>query len=76
MKVKVTERALLARINRALRKDNQQLYRCRADSQAYDELGDFYAMDTALNVVMAKHINLAMWARDLGVLPDWEELQQ
>ncbi|MFB8828215.1 hypothetical protein [Azotobacter salinestris] len=76
MKVKVTERALLARINRALRKDNQQLYRCREDSQAYEELGDFYAVDTAQDVVMARHVDLAMWARDLGMLPDWEELQR
>ncbi|GAB3377704.1 hypothetical protein [Azotobacter armeniacus] len=76
MKVKVTERALLARINRALRKDNQQLYRCREGSQAHGELGDFYAVDTALDVIMAKHIDLAMWARDMGVLPDWEELQR
>ncbi|GAB3479353.1 hypothetical protein [Azotobacter salinestris] len=76
MKVKVTERALLARINRALRKDNQQLCRCREDSQGYAELGDFYAMDTAQDVVMARHVDLAMWARDLGILPDWEELQR
>ncbi|ACO77994.1 hypothetical protein AvCA_17810 [Azotobacter vinelandii CA] len=76
MKVKVTERALLARINRLLRQDNQQLCRCREGSRAYAELGDFYALDTARDVVMARHVDLAMWARDMGILPDWEELQR
>jgi hypothetical protein len=73
-KVPVALRALLARVNRQLRKDEQTLFRCRADSTWHDDLGDFYIVDTRGNSIFAKHVDLTALAKEKGQLKDFEVL--
>ena len=56
-KVKVSDRALEARIKRALEKDGQILKKCRADSRWYSDLGDYYIVNQS-NVIAAQHCSL------------------
>jgi len=36
--------------------------------------GHYYVLNTKMNAVTGKHIDPAKWARELGVLKDWEEV--
>ena len=72
-KVPVTERALFARLSRALKKEGQILRRCRAGTNGHQELGDYYVIGES-NVVSAKHVDLAEWAKESGVLKEYEKL--
>lgn len=76
MKAPVSHRALEARVKRALEKDGQTLKKCREDSRWYNELGEHYTVDVELNCVNAKHVDLEAWARELGVLKDFESVMQ
>ena len=75
MKKTVTERALMARINRKLAHEGQILKKCRADTRSYQDLGDFYLVNIYQNAVYGQHINLEGLGQELGVLQDWEELE-
>lgn len=76
-KMKVSERALLNRVNRALAKDRgDKVVRCKASSKWIGELGRYYAIDESRNTITAKQIDLAEWARELGVLAEWEMLEE
>jgi hypothetical protein len=75
-KVPVTERALMARINRKLSHDDEVLKKCRPDSQWYHDLGDYYGVDLRRNAVVYQHRGLEEFGRELGVLRDFEELAQ
>ncbi|ACO80206.1 hypothetical protein AvCA_40710 [Azotobacter vinelandii CA] len=72
----ITERALLARINRKLTPHDTQLKRCQADSVRYPEVGRFYHIATPTGAVLADHVNIETMARDIGVLADWERLER
>lgn len=72
----LTERALLARINRRLYsrwKRGEQfknllfVRKCREDSRAFDYLGKFYAMSDR-GLVADTRMDLSDLARELGVL--------
>lgn len=76
MKAKITERALFARIDRKLAKDGERLRRCRSDSRAYAELGDYYIVNQSANTITAQHCTLEGLAKELDLLADWEELEQ
>jgi hypothetical protein len=73
MKRTITHRALLARINRALQEQSQQVRRSRKDGLDFAKLGLYYAMDR--NGVTAHHIDLAEYARKLGLLKLNETLE-
>jgi hypothetical protein len=73
-KVPVTERALFARVSRALAKDGLVLKRCRADSRWSAELGYYYTVDATRNLIDSKHIDLVQWAREMKLLAEYEEL--
>lgn len=75
MKVKVSERALVARIRRKLEKDGRVLKAGRRDSRWYAELGGWYIVDTAKNAVTSKHCDLEKLGRELGALKDFEEIE-
>ena len=75
-KVKVSERALFARVDRALNKDEERLRRCRVGSRSYHELGDYYTINWRGNWIASKDVDLERLARELGVLKDYEELAQ
>jgi hypothetical protein len=76
MKAKITERALFARIDRKLAKDGERLRRCRSDSRAHAELGDYYIVAGDRNTIETTHVELERLARSLDLLADWEELEQ
>ena len=71
----VSERAVIARINRALAKDGEALRKTRADSRWISDLGYYYIIDTNLNTITAQHLSLSELARELNVLKPWEALE-
>lgn len=75
-KVPVSERALVGRINRALAKDGEALRRCRRNSRAWPELGDYYVVDINKNFVTGKRLDLEDYGRELKVLADFEALSE
>lgn len=73
MQKTVSERALMARINRKLDEDGEKLKKARQSEQA--ELGNYYVVSENQNTVTAHGIDdLEAWARDLGVLKPFETL--
>jgi hypothetical protein len=72
-KVPVSERAVIARINRALARQDMKLKTARSQRMQID-VGDWYVINTRLNGVVQpyKHMPLEDIARDVGVLKDWE----
>ncbi|MEY3758702.1 MAG: hypothetical protein RIR39_193 [Pseudomonadota bacterium] len=68
----ITERALIARINRKLAHKNQWLKKCRKDDKWYGDLGDYYVVDVLIDTITAKHVILADFAKELGVLAEFE----
>ena len=70
----VSERALLARINRRLAKDDQKLLKCRAGTRAHSDLGDWYIVGQSTNTVEAAHIVLEQLAQELKCIKSFEEL--
>ncbi len=75
-KVPVSERAILARINRKLAKSEQVVKKCRTDSRWYGECGNYYAIDLRTNCIQAKHIDLEDWAKELDVIEPFEEVSE
>ena len=72
--VPVNERALVARINRALAKDERCLRKTREDSRWHQEMGDYATIDLGGNFVINKHVDLASFGRELGVFKEYERL--
>ena len=73
-KVKVSERAMEARIKRALEKQGQILKKCRVDSRFYSDFGDYYIVNQSNNVE-ATHCTLLGLAKETGLLKAYEELE-
>ena len=73
-KIKVSERALFARVNRKLAQEGETLRRSRADSRWLNETGALYVVDLRRNTIVAMHIDLAAYAAELGVLKPYEQL--
>jgi hypothetical protein len=69
----VTERALVARINRALAKEHKALRRCRKDARGFDFHGAYYLLDG--NTVIDTHVNIEALGRKLSVLGGHETLR-
>ena len=76
IKVKVSDRALLARINRKLLKEDRIVKKCRPDSRSYHDLGDYYMVDLRSNGVLFhyKNLDLSKLAKELELLKPYEEL--
>jgi hypothetical protein len=73
MKVPLTARAVLQRINRVLAREKKQLR--AAQGKERDSLGDYYVVDAKANAVRDHDVDLEALARKLRVLRDWEELR-
>lgn len=80
-KVLVSERALIQRVNRKLKAEDQKLKATRGfwdkgRNLHYEDtnLGWFYIIDVQRNFVVADHVDLAHLARQLGAMAKWEEL--
>jgi hypothetical protein len=79
MKAAVSERALIARINRRLRPNFEAVRRCRPDSHAYGDLGDYYVVDTNRNALGRHRMDraeLETYGRAIGCLKQWEKLAE
>jgi len=70
----VAARALLARLNRALAKRDEQLMRCSVRSQWFKDLGSYYLVSHLENSVVARCCSLEKLAREHGVLAPHETL--
>lgn len=64
----VTERALLGRINRKIAPEYQRVCKTRSTSSGYDYLGKYVLIDSYSNSVRDTHIDLAEYAKELGVI--------
>ncbi len=74
MKKPVTINALIKRLNRHLPKSGLKLFQCKINSYGYHELGDYYVVDTKLNVINAMYVDIVKFARKEGVLKDYERV--
>ena len=72
-KVPITMRALTQRINRALLKQDERLYKSRG-MQMYLDVGDFYVVDLRGNWVAGKDVDPEELGRELGVLKEYERV--
>lgn len=76
MRVPVTERAVMQRINRKFRTEDgapaRELKKTRG-ARAKLDLGDFYVLDTERNFIDEHHVDPEALGRELGVLSESEE---
>ncbi len=73
MKRPITARALQQRVNRRLLTGGEKLVKARSQREA-SELGEYYTIDTAHNVIGRKNIDLEGLGRELGALAEYEAL--
>ena len=74
-KVPVTPKALIQRINRKLRPDDQLLRTARSERIAQD-LGWYYVVDLRRNLLVEKDVCLEDLGRELEVLQAWEDVAE
>ena len=72
-RVPVSERALIARINRKLRADDEMLKTTRSKRAEFD-LGRYYVIDVRGPNIVHDHIDLEDYGRELEVLKPYEAL--
>ena len=69
-KVPVSLRALIARVNRKLRPDDERLKTARG--RARSSVGDHYIVNFKRNWIVSKDVDPEAVGRELGVLEKWE----
>jgi len=74
MKVKLSQRAVIQRINRKLAKQDQKLNTSRMKSAGIHDMGRYYIVDTYRNAVVDSQINLETMGRKLGAIAEYEEI--
>ena len=72
-KVPVTMRAIVQRINRKLAPNMEKLLAARSERVRLD-LGDYYVVDQRRNFLIHKDVDPETYAREIGVLAEWEKL--
>jgi hypothetical protein len=75
LKVPVTSRALMQRLNRALWEEDLMVKKTRPQGRARIDLGEFYLVNWRINGVADKNIDLEDYGREYGVLADYEEVR-
>ena len=75
MKRAISHRTLLARINRALETEHKQVHRSRKDGRDEATFGQYYVVDSERGAVTAHHVDLADYAKKLGLLKLHEVLE-
>jgi hypothetical protein len=68
----ITERLVMARINRTLR-DGQQLHKCRPNSKMFARCGDYW-LQGADGSILQDHIDLEKLGRETDVIAEWEKM--
>ena len=71
--IPVTERALIQRINRKLRKD-AEIMKVARGARAESNLGRYYTIDLHRNYLLHDHLDLETVGRELGVLAEFEHM--
>ena len=76
LKLPIDQRALIGRINRSLAADGKALRKLRHGERArcFKPVGHHYVVDTWTSGIVQTHVDLAAFARELGVLALHEEL--
>lgn len=69
----VTTRALISRINRRLKRDDQMLCTSRGARNRF-QLGEFFVMDWRHNFIVETHVELEALGRELGALAPHEQV--
>lgn len=76
----VSVRAIIARINRKLKKDCKRLHVCPESSRWYRDLGRYYMLDCCTNNICGPHIDgtsdLQELASQLGVIAEDETIEE
>jgi hypothetical protein len=72
-KVPITMKAIVQRINRKLKADDEALKKTRG-TRAYLDLGDWYVLNVNRNWISAHHVDPEELGRELGVPQEWEVL--
>ena len=72
-KTTISRPALMARINRKLKHQSEQLRAARSE-RARQDVGDFFIVNTDHNYLARHHVDPEALARKLGVLADWEKV--
>lgn len=72
-KVAVTRAAVIQRVNRKLRHDDEQLRATRSE-RARTDVGDYYVVDMNRNAIILRDVDPEALARKLGVLKPWESV--
>jgi hypothetical protein len=70
----ITERLVMARINRALT-DGRQLHKCRSSSKVFARCGTYWLQGADGNIVQ-DHIDMETMGRELGVIAKWERMMR
>jgi hypothetical protein len=70
MKVPITERTLIARMRRTLRKAGEDLYKATPEQQRATGLGKYYLVGS--KGVIDKNVDIKILARELKLLQPWE----
>ena len=66
--------AVLQRINRKLEPDHEKLKPARS-IRIMEQVGKYYIVNTSSNGVIHKDVDVEKYAREAGVLKDWEEVR-
>ena len=68
----VTLSAVVARVNRKLRREQGSMLRKTRGERAFQDLGEFYELDIDRNLIVAANVDPENLARELGVLAESE----
>ncbi len=75
MAIKVSRGALIKRVNRRLAPDCLMLRVARGDGVMFREYGRHYVIDLCRNQVEQADIDVEDYARELGVMHQWEQMR-
>lgn len=75
LRVSISERALLARINRKLAHKGEKLCRSRGP-QEQSEMGSCYIVNVQRGRIVARHVDPERLAKELGVLKPYEQARR
>ena len=73
MEMRISERALIKRINRKLKPEDKQIRTARGSSESLDR---YYMVDVCRNFIQVYKVDLEVLGRDLKVLATFEELAE
>jgi len=73
-RLKITERALIQRINRKLKQDGEQLRAARSQRME-TSVGRHYIVNVERNFIAYQNVDPEELGRKLGVIQPWEELE-